>query len=95
VPVPGEPSSHQGQICLTAGRHLIHERVAGAYVEALVRKAESLVVGDPFDERVQVGPIVNERQAANVDRIDPGRSGDPGGLELVEGGDTRTQPEIR
>ena len=60
---------HQGQICLTAGRHLVHERVACAYVEALVRRAKALVVGDPFDERVQVGPIVNERQAANVDRI--------------------------
>jgi benzaldehyde dehydrogenase (NAD) len=60
---------HQGQICLTAGRHLVHERVACAYVEALVRKAKALVVGDPFDERVQVGPIINERQAANVDRI--------------------------
>jgi benzaldehyde dehydrogenase (NAD) len=34
-----------------------------------VRRAKALVVGDPFDERVQVGPIVNERQAANVDRI--------------------------
>jgi benzaldehyde dehydrogenase (NAD) len=60
---------HQGQICLTAGRHLVHERVACAYVEALVRRAKALVVGDPFDERVHVGPIVNERQAANVDRI--------------------------
>jgi benzaldehyde dehydrogenase (NAD) len=60
---------HQGQICLTAGRHLVHERVADAYVEALVSKAKALVVGDPFDETVQVGPIVNERQAANVDRI--------------------------
>src|ERR1700726_3971106 len=60
---------HQGQICLTAGRHLVHERVACAYVEARVRKAKALVVGDPFDGRVQVGPIVNERQAANVDRI--------------------------
>jgi benzaldehyde dehydrogenase (NAD) len=60
---------HQGQICLTAGRHLIHERVAEAYVDALVRKAKALVVGNPLDENVQVGPIVNERQAANVERI--------------------------
>src|SRR6202030_4467117 len=54
---------------MTAGRHLVHERVACAYVDALVRKAKALVVGDPFDERVQVGPIINERQAANVDGI--------------------------
>src|SRR5258708_36344398 len=60
---------HQGQICLTAGRHLVHARVADAYVEALVRKAKALVVGDPFDDKVQVGPIINERQAANVERI--------------------------
>jgi benzaldehyde dehydrogenase (NAD) len=60
---------HQGQICLTGGRHLVHERVADPYVEALVRKAKAIVVGDPFDEKVQVGPIVNERQAANVERI--------------------------
>jgi benzaldehyde dehydrogenase (NAD) len=60
---------HQGQICLTAGRHIVHERVADAYIKALVRKAKALIVGDPFDEKVQVGPIVNERQAGNVDRI--------------------------
>jgi benzaldehyde dehydrogenase (NAD) len=60
---------HQGQICLTAGRHIVHERVADAYVKALVRKAKALVVGDPFEKKVQVGPIVNERQAANIERI--------------------------
>jgi benzaldehyde dehydrogenase (NAD) len=60
---------HQGQICLTTGRHIVHERIADAYTDALVKKAKALVVGDPFDEKVQVGPIVSERQAANVDRI--------------------------
>ncbi|MDB5609397.1 MAG: benzaldehyde dehydrogenase [Bradyrhizobium sp.] len=60
---------HQGQICLTAGRHIVHERIADAYVETLVKKAKALVVGNPLDEKVQVGPIVNERQAANVERI--------------------------
>src|SRR6267142_3635022 len=60
---------HQGQICLTAGRHIVHERIADAYVDALVRRAKALVIGNPLDEKVQVGPIVNERQAANVERI--------------------------
>jgi benzaldehyde dehydrogenase (NAD) len=60
---------HQGQICLTGGRHLVHERVADPYVAALVKRAKALVVGNPVDEKVQVGPIVNERQAANVERI--------------------------
>ncbi|WNC94801.1 aldehyde dehydrogenase family protein [Paraburkholderia sp. FT54] len=60
---------HQGQICLTTGRHLVHEDVAEAYVEALVKKAKALVVGNPLDAKVQVGPIINERQAANAERI--------------------------
>ncbi|MFJ9032724.1 benzaldehyde dehydrogenase [Streptomyces sp. NPDC102274] len=60
---------HQGQICLTAGRHLVHERIADAYTEALVRKAKALVIGDPTTEGVTVGPIVDERQAARVERI--------------------------
>ena len=60
---------HQGQICLTAGRHIVHERIADAYVETLVKKAKTLVVGNPLNEKVQVGPIVSERQAANVERI--------------------------
>jgi acyl-CoA reductase-like NAD-dependent aldehyde dehydrogenase len=46
---------HQGQNCLTGGRHLVDQRVVDAYVEALVRKAKALVVGNPLDEKVQIG----------------------------------------
>jgi benzaldehyde dehydrogenase (NAD) len=60
---------HQGQICFTAGRHLVHERIAERYVEALVRHARALKVGNPFESEVHLGPIINERQAANVDRV--------------------------
>ena len=75
---------HQGQICLTAGRHLVHERVAEAYIEALVRHAGALTVGDPFKGEVHLGPIVNERQAANVDRIIAGSVAK--GAKIVAGG---------
>ncbi|MDH6292429.1 benzaldehyde dehydrogenase [Rhodococcus opacus] len=60
---------HQGQICLTAGRHLVHESIADQYAEALATRARALVVGNPHAGEVHLGPIVNERQAANVDRI--------------------------
>ena len=32
---------HQGQICMTTGRHLVHEKIADAYVEALAAKADA------------------------------------------------------
>ena len=60
---------HQGQTCLTAGRHIVHERVADDYVDALIEHARGLVVGDPSAGAVDLGPIINERQAASVDRI--------------------------
>ncbi|PMQ04608.1 Benzaldehyde dehydrogenase [NAD(+)] [Dyella sp. AD56] len=60
---------HQGQICLTTGRHLVHESIAEAYLQALVRHAKQLVVGNPSDAETQIGPVVNERQATGVDRI--------------------------
>jgi hypothetical protein len=36
-----------------------------------VQKAKALALGDPFDEKVPVGPIINERQAANVGHSGP------------------------
>ena len=60
---------HQGQICFTAGRHLVHERIADDYVKALARHSQALKVGNPWTSEVHLGPLINERQAANVDRV--------------------------
>src|SRR5215469_11368537 len=38
---------HQGQICMTTGRHLVAAAVYGDYVDALPEKASHLPVGDP------------------------------------------------
>ena len=42
---------HQGQICMTTGRHLVAERVYDDYVAALAEKASHLPVGDPARAR--------------------------------------------
>ncbi|MBD5633071.1 MAG: aldehyde dehydrogenase family protein [Candidatus Eremiobacteraeota bacterium] len=60
---------HQGQICMASSRHLVHESIAEEYAVALAAHAEKLVVGDPALENVHLGPIVNDRQVARVDRI--------------------------
>jgi benzaldehyde dehydrogenase (NAD) len=56
---------HQGQICMTAGRHLVHERVAESYVEALAAHANALPVGDPTGE-VALGPLIDAGQRDKV-----------------------------
>ena len=57
---------HQGQICMTAGRHLVHERIADAYVDALAAHAEALPVGDPATQQVALGPLIDASQRDKV-----------------------------
>ena len=57
---------HQGQICMTAGRHLVHADVYDDYVARLAGKAEHLPVGDPATEQVALGPVIDERQRDKV-----------------------------
>lgn len=60
---------HQGQICMASGRHIVHRKVAADYVAILKRKAESLPVGDPFRQQVAIGPVINAKQIARIDKI--------------------------
>ncbi|KOG34202.1 benzaldehyde dehydrogenase [Streptomyces resistomycificus] len=57
---------HQGQICMTTGRHLVHRSVYAEYVERLAAKADSLAVGDPFRGQVHLGPVIDSGQLAKV-----------------------------
>ena len=57
---------HQGQVCMTAGRILVHRDVVDAFTEKLIRKAEALPVGDPASGTVAIGPLINERQRDRV-----------------------------
>jgi benzaldehyde dehydrogenase (NAD) len=60
---------HQGQVCMTAGRHIVLESVASEYLDKLATRADNLPVGNPFTEQVALGPLINARQLENVDRI--------------------------
>ncbi len=60
---------HQGQICMTTGRHLVHESLADEYVTRLAAKADALAVGDPATEPVALGPIIDERQRDHVHEL--------------------------
>ncbi|MGW2639106.1 benzaldehyde dehydrogenase [Streptomyces sp. NPDC001348] len=57
---------HQGQICMTTGRHLVHASLYEEYVERLAAKADSLAVGDPHRDQVHLGPVIDESQLAKI-----------------------------
>jgi benzaldehyde dehydrogenase (NAD) len=75
---------HQGQICMTAGRHIVHESVADAYVSALSEHANHLPVGDPATGQVALGPLIDERQRDKVHSLV--KSTVDGGARLTAGG---------
>ena len=60
---------HQGQICMTTGRHLVHERIAPSYVEALAAHANALPVGDPASGQVAIGPLIDSGQRDKVHEL--------------------------
>ncbi len=74
---------HQGQICISINRHLVHESLYDEYVERLAARTEELEVGDPA-EGADVGPIINEQQRdAMVEYVEESVAD---GAEIVAGG---------
>ncbi|MEL5991626.1 aldehyde dehydrogenase family protein [Microbacterium phosphatis] len=59
---------HQGQICMTTGRHIVHADIHDEYVELLAEKAEALRAGDPATG-TPLGPIIDQRQRDHVHEI--------------------------
>ena len=57
---------HQGQICMSTNRVIVVESVYEEFTDLLVKIASGLKMGNPMDEEVFIGPIINDRQAAKI-----------------------------
>jgi benzaldehyde dehydrogenase (NAD) len=60
---------HQGQVCMTTGRHLVHERIYDEFAARLAEKADHLPVGDPTTGQVALGPIIDEAQRDKIHEL--------------------------
>jgi aldehyde dehydrogenase (NAD+) len=56
-----------GQRCTSTSRLVVHHSVADALVDAIVQRAQKLVLGDPSNPATDVGPVIDR---AACDRID-------------------------
>ena len=74
-----------GQVCTSAERFYVMEPVYDEFVSAFVEHADSLVIGDPLDERTDVGPMASAAQRSRVERQVEAAVG--AGATLVRGGD--------
>jgi len=75
---------YQGQTCISAGRHIVHESIVDEYVAKLAERARRITVGDPSDPSIGLGPIINVRQASRG--VGLLQSAVQSGARVVEGG---------
>jgi benzaldehyde dehydrogenase (NAD) len=76
---------HQGQICMTTGRHLVHEDLYGEFVDKLADKAGHLPVGDPFRDQVALGPVIDAGQRDKIHGLV--EASVSGGARVASGGE--------
>lgn len=73
-----------GQKCTATSRLIVTDGIADRFLRALTERARALVVGDPTDEKTQMGPVVNE---SALKSIQAGIDGAPAqGATLLVGG---------
>ena len=59
---------NNGQSCIAAKRFIIHEKVYDTFLTRFVRGVESVRVGDPMDERTELGPLATSAIRDELDQ---------------------------
>ncbi|MDP9886776.1 MULTISPECIES: aldehyde dehydrogenase family protein [Micrococcaceae] len=50
---------HSGQVCSAGARLVVEESIAERFVDELVRRAEGIRLGGPFDDDAETGPLIS------------------------------------
>ena len=61
-------SVYAGQVCISAQRILVHEKVFDEFAAVLSDHVRALVVGDPAEEATDVGPMISLGAATRAER---------------------------
>ena len=82
--------ANTGQDCCARSRVLVEASAYERFVEGFVAATRALVVGDPLDEKSQIGPMISKGQRERVEAyIDEARHD---GARVLIGGDRPRQP---
>lgn len=55
-----------GLVCSAGTRLIIHESIAERFVDDLVARAKDIVMGGPFDEKAETGPLISKEHRDKV-----------------------------
>src|SRR5437899_712819 len=81
---------NNGQSCIAAKRFIVAEAIADAFEKKFVARMEALVVGDPMDDKTDLGPLANADAVTSLDA--DVRKTIEAGARLVTGGHPLKRP---
>jgi betaine-aldehyde dehydrogenase len=58
---------HSGQVCSAGARLIVHESIKNDFVDELVRRAEQIRLGGPWDDKAETGALIS---AAHRDKVE-------------------------
>jgi aldehyde dehydrogenase (NAD+) len=60
--------SNSGQRCTSIKRILLQNSVADSFINAFKKKTSQLILGDPFDSESDLGTVIDENAAINIEK---------------------------
>lgn len=89
----GAITFNTGQVCCTATRWIVHEKIHDSFVDAVTQALKNTKIGHSLDEATEMGPVVSPAQLARVlDYFEKGRAG---GAKTVLAGDRVEVPDSK
>jgi glyceraldehyde-3-phosphate dehydrogenase (NADP+) len=55
-----------GQVCISAQRVIVSERVCEAFIDGLLKGVDALVLGDPLRSTTTLGPVISSKEADRI-----------------------------
>ncbi len=59
---------NSGQVCISVQRIYSQKQVYEPFMEKFVAASNAMIVGDPLDERVDVGPMIDSKEVERIER---------------------------
>lgn len=83
---------HSGQVCSAGARIIIEESIAEKFTKELVRRAENIRIGGPFDENAETGALISaEHRQKITDYVEAGKAE---GARVLTGGEWATEGDL-
>lgn len=58
--------NNAGQVCISVQRVFVHETIKDRFLAGLKLRTEKFVVGNPLDEKTDIGPMISVKEAERV-----------------------------